>query len=148
MKIYTKISVVFISLIILLSSTGILFVHHHCDHCNTDDWHLFSSINCESNVIESDCCSADQTDDCSGLELVADNKEQPCCSNDGLFFKLGIFNSNCETLIITNDSQSDINIVSHIFLDKIKSNSEFCYSDNSPPKLFKQIFLFINSFRI
>lgn len=148
MKLCTKISVFFISLIIILSSTGILFVHHHCDHCNTDDWHLFSSINCKSDVYEPECCSADESQDCSGKDLIVDNHEKPCCSNDGLFFKLGIFNSNVESSIISNDFQSNLNIVSSIFLDKINSSSDFIYSDNSPPKLFKQIFLLINSFRI
>jgi hypothetical protein len=148
MKLYSKISVVFISLIILLSSTGILLVHHHCNHCNTDDWHLFSSINCKTEVFKPDCCSGNESEDCSSIAIIVDNHEKPCCSNDGLFFKLGLFNSNFEALILISCFESDVTFINYNFLDKIKSTSDFIYSDNSPPDLFKQIFLLNNSFRI
>ncbi|MBI5540862.1 MAG: hypothetical protein HY951_12435 [Bacteroidia bacterium] len=148
MKFYNKISVIIISIILILSSTGILLIHHHCDHCKTDDWHLFSSINCKGDIFEPECCSENENKHCSDSECTDITEETPCCSNDGLFFKIGLFNSCNEISDIHFQTEIDIISNNEIFIEKLKSSSDFIFSDNSPPKLFKQIYLINNSFLI
>ncbi len=136
MKVLAKISVVFISLIILLSSTGILLVHHHCNMCNSDEWNLFSSINCNKYTYEPECCL--------GTEVKI---EKQCCSNDGHFYKLGTYNSIFDSFILGIYS-TDLILSDCVYLEKIYPTAFHIFDNIPPPNLPNQIFLINNSFRI
>ena len=147
MKICIKIFAVFISVLILLSSTGILLIHHYCTHCKTDDWRFFSSINCKSEIVLSKNI-ADNCKFCKSNPTEKKVSEKPCCSNEGLFFKIGTFYSNIEISIISDIDNFNIIACNYFYNDNIRINNDFSSIGKSPPKLYKQIFLINNYFRI
>ncbi|OFX27964.1 MAG: hypothetical protein A2X08_15725 [Bacteroidetes bacterium GWA2_32_17] len=138
--IINKIAAILFSTLLLLSSTGILFIHHHCEHCKVDDWHLFSTINCKTDIYQPDCCSKQYVE--------INSHKKPCCSNEGFFFK-----------VVTYSISIDLNTIQNIFeFENIANNYNlsntfiinlgYSLSDNSPPLANKPIFILTNSIRI
>lgn len=130
-KVNIKIFSALFSLIVLLSSTGVLLVHHTCTKCNSNDWHLFSAVNCQNNIFESECCSDNHHDE-SNCGINEHSDITPCCSNNGLFYKIGLFLPDLDNdivpdyndhFLILNDAIYVVNSIITYFTDNLTGKS-------------------------
>lgn len=148
-KLNIKIFSIFFSVLILLSSTGILLVHHTCTKCDSNDWHLFSIVNCQNNIFEPTCCTEDNHNEseCNDKEFI--NNDSPCCTNNGLFYKIGLFFSDIDNHINVDFTDDFLVIISNLHIVNFHTPS---ISDNligkSPPLNIVKPFILFEVFRI
>ena len=139
-----KIISVLFAVLILVSSTGVLLIHHHCNHCGAEDWHLFSAIQCESVSHNSECCSDNEIENHEKEILENSN----CCNYEDFYFKLGTFISFVE-YSIAQDFNVIIDFSNNCSLFQTipqLDNANF-YTNSSPPGIKDSLYILYRSFR-
>ncbi len=141
-QILNKFFVLFLILLIPVSSNGILVFKHICNSTKTVNFYFFVNEKC-SNEEEDSCCSEDLTaekeDSCCEVsynECEASNQDSPSKNlikpNDCCFDESYIFSLNAD--ILNKDKITNILLLSLIFInhsEKINSESDNLYLSES-----------------
>jgi len=88
-KITTYLFCLMAVILILVSSTGISFVIHHCSDNNTSELHLFTSdYECDHEKPDNCCHAENEENSHQSTDNCCISKNHKCCSNTKAYFKV------------------------------------------------------------